>query len=196
MDTLVVMQEKVLSDAELVSEKEEAAIRKAISNPEAFKPVYEAYFKRIYLFVLHRLGDKELSADVTQQVFLKALTNLHRYQFRGLPFSSWLFRIAVNQCTDFFRQQKKMRAVVLEEGSIQELYEDLTADHSWDEWEQKLPAVLEALPEEDLQIIELRYFEQRPFKEVSEILGISESNTKVRTYRILARMKKIFLQQR
>lgn len=173
---------------------EEEIIRKAVKNPESFKPVYEAYFKKIFLFVLHRVNDKEISADITQQVFLNALSNLHRYQFRGLPFSSWLFRIAVNQCNDFFRSNKKMRSVVLEDSHIRELYDELTAEHSWDEWERKLPVVLEQLDPDDLQLIELRYFEQRPFKEVSEIMGLSDSNTKVRTYRILERMKKIFLQ--
>lgn len=173
---------------------EEEAIRNSVKNPEAFKPLYETYFKKIFLFVLHRVNDKELSADITQQVFLNALSNIHRYQFRGLPFSSWLFRIAVNQCNDFFRKNKKERTVVLEDPHVRELYDELTAEHSWDEWERKLPAVLEQLDEDDLQLIELRYFEQRPFKEVSEIMGLSDSNTKVRTYRILDRMKKIFLQ--
>lgn len=175
---------------------EEQAIRGAMKDPEAFRPLYEMYFKRILLFVFHRVNDKELSADITQQVFLNALSNIQRYQFRGLPFSSWLYRIAVNQCNDFFRKNKKMRTVVLEDPHIRELYDDLTADHSWDEWERKLPAVLEQLKDDDLQLIELRYFEQRPFKEVSEIMGLTELNTKVRVYRILKRMKKIFLQQK
>jgi len=175
---------------------EEEAIRKSATDPMAFKPIYESYFKRIFLFVYHRVGEKELAADVTQQVFLNALTNIHRYQFRGLPFSSWLFRIAVNQCNDFFRKTRKMRMVVLEDQHVRELYDDVTEQQSRDEWERNLPAVLEQLPPEDLQLIELRYLEQRPFKEVAEILGITENNAKVRTYRILEKMKKIFLQQK
>lgn len=185
--------EETLRDTVL---SEEEIIRKSAVNPESFKPLYETYFKKIFLFVFHRVADKELAADITQQVFLNALSNIHKYQFRGLPFSSWLFRIAVNQCNDFFRKNKKMRTVVLEDPHIRELYDDLTADQSWDEWGRKLPGVLEQLDETDLQLIELRYFEQRPFKEVSEIMGLTESNTKVRTYRILDRMKKIFLQQK
>jgi RNA polymerase sigma-70 factor (ECF subfamily) len=175
---------------------EEDAIRKSAKDPNAFRPLYQLYFKRIYLFVFHRVGEKELAADLTQQVFLNAMLNIHKYEFRGLPFSSWLFRIAVNQCADFFRKNKKARMVVLEEANIRDLYTELTEEQSWDEWERKLPVVLEQLDADDLQLIELRYFEQRPFKEVSEIMGLSESNTKVRTYRILDKMKKIFLQQK
>ena len=190
------MNEKVTTQEAHVNFSEEDAIRKAATDPEAFRPLYEAYFKRIFLFVFHRTNDKEVAADVTQQVFLNALSNIGKYQFRGLPFSSWLFRIAVNQCNDFFRKNKKMRMVVLEDPDAKELYEDLTKDQSWDEWEKKLPKVLEQLAPDDLQLIELRYFEQRPFKEVSEIMGFTESNTKVRTYRILEKMKKIFLQKK
>lgn len=175
---------------------EEEAIRRSVKDPAAFKSIYESYFNRIFRFVYHRVGEKEPAADLTQQVFLNALSNIHKYQFRGLPFSSWLFRIAVNQCNDFFRQNKKMRLVILEDVNIRELYDDLTEEQSWEEWEKKLPLVLERLSPEDLQLIELRYLEQRPFKEVSEILGITESNTKVRTYRILEKMKKIFLQHK
>ena len=102
---------------------EEEAIRDAMKDPEAFRSLYEIYFKKILLFVLHRVNDKELSADITQQVFLNALSNISRYQFRGLPFSSWLYRIAVNQCNDFFRKNKKMRTVVLEDPHIRELYD-------------------------------------------------------------------------
>lgn len=184
----------MIDESQKVSE--EQAIRKSASDPEAFRPLYQAYFKRIFLFVFRRVGEKEPAADITQQVFLNALTNVHKYQFRGLPFSSWLFRIAVNQCADFFRRNKKMRMVVLEDPGIHELYEDLTEEHSLVEWERKLPAILELLPANDLKLIELRYFEQRPFKEVAGIMGMAETNTKVRTYRVLEKMKKLFLQQR
>jgi RNA polymerase sigma-70 factor (ECF subfamily) len=54
---------------------------------------------------------------------------------------------------------------------------------------------LDYLKEDDLEIIEMRFFEQRPFKEIADILNITESNAKVRTYRILERLKKIMMKQ-
>jgi RNA polymerase sigma-70 factor, ECF subfamily len=177
-------------------QEEEGWIRKAIANPDSFRPLYEAYFKKVYLFVLHRVGDKDLAGDLTQQVFLNALTHLGRYQFRGLPFSAWLFRIAINQCNDFFRKTKRNRMVVLEESSVENLYAELTADQTLEEWENRLPAVLEQIEQDELYIIELRFFESRPFKEIADILGITENNAKVRTYRILEKMKKLFLKKR
>ncbi|MFZ5999034.1 MAG: RNA polymerase sigma factor [Bacteroidota bacterium] len=170
-------------------------VRQSAENPAAFKPLYERYFKKVFLFVLHRVGDRDTAGDLTQQVFLSALNHIGRYQFRGLPFSAWLFRIAVNQCNDYFRKAKRSRTVVIDEVPLENLYDELTADQTLDEWQRMLPTILEQLPPDELQVIELRFFENRPFKEVADILGITETYAKVRTYRILDRMKKLFLKR-
>lgn len=175
---------------------EEAMIRKSQADPEAFRPLYEKYFKRIFLFVHHRVGDKALTADITSQVFLKALLNVNKFSLRGLPFSAWLFRIALNECNDFFRKNKRYRLVTMEEEMVEHLYEELTSETRLEDLRQQLPSILQKLSANELQIIELRFFEQRPFKEVGDILGISETYAKVRVYRILEKMKKLFLKPR
>jgi RNA polymerase sigma-70 factor (ECF subfamily) len=190
------MKETTASVMSIGQLAEDEQIRLAMANPDDFRPLYETYFKKVYLFVLHRVGDKDLAGDLTQQVFLNALSHLGRYQFRGFPFSAWLFRIAINQCNEFFRKTKRSRTVVLEDSMIENLFTELTADQTLEEWENKLPAILEKLEEDELYVIELRFFEERPFKEIADILGITENNAKVRTYRILEKMKKLFLQKR
>jgi len=175
---------------------EESLILKSQADSEAFRPLYEKYFKRIFLFVHHRVGDKALTADITSQVFLKALLNINKFSFRGLPFSAWLFRIALNECNDFFRKNKRYRLVTMEEGMVDHLYEELTSETRLEDLRQRLPSILQKLSVNELQIIELRFFEQRPFKEVGDILGISETYAKVRVYRILEKMKKLFLKPR
>jgi RNA polymerase sigma-70 factor (ECF subfamily) len=172
---------------------EEDVIRKAKTDPEAFRSIYEKYFKSIFLFVLHRVGNKDLTADLTSQVFLKALLRLHQFQFRGLPLSSWLYRIAVNECNDFFRRNKRERLVVLDDSHAETLYEEMFGHEAMKELKEKLPHILEKLKEEELQFIELRFMEGRPFKEVGDILGISENYAKVKTYRILEKMRKLFV---
>lgn len=174
---------------------EESVILKSQADPEAFRPLYEKYFKRIFLFIHHRIGEKTLSADITSQVFLKALVNLNKFSFRGLPFSAWLFRIALNECNDFFRKTKRYRLVTMEDEMIDHLYEELTAETRLEDLRQRLPLILEKLDVNELQIIELRFFEQRPFKEVADILGITETYAKVKVYRILDKMKKLFLKK-
>ncbi len=190
------MTDKKLEQPFATATEEASLIRAAATDPGAFRPLYEGYFKRIFLFVLHRVGEREVAADITQQVFLNALTHIGRFQFRGLPFSAWLFRIAINQCHDYFRKTKRTRTVVLEEASLENLHDELTADQTREEWEKHLPRLLEQLKSEELNLVELRFFEGRPFKEIGEILGITETYAKVRTYRLLEKMKKMYLKKR
>jgi len=189
-----VLKENIQHKGELVDE--DALIRKSQADPEAFRPLYEKYFKRIFLFVHHRVGDKAITADITSQAFLKALLNINKYSFRGLPFSAWLFRIALNECNDFFRKNKRYRLVTMEEEMVDHLYVELTSETRLEDLREQLPSILQKLSINELQIIELRFFEQRPFKEVGDILGISETYAKVRVYRILEKMKKLFLKPR
>lgn len=172
---------------------EEILIRKAKETPEAFKPLYEKYFKRIFLFVLHRVGEKSLAADLTAQVFLKAMTNLNKFKVRGAPFSAWLFRIALNECHDFFRKANRYRMVTVDDEAVAHLHEELTSGTGMEDLVAKLPAILSKLSTDELQLIELRFFERRPFKEISDIVGISETYAKVRVYRILGKMKNLFM---
>lgn len=172
---------------------ESELINRAKQDSSAFRPLYEKYFKRIFLFIYHRVEDREISADVCAQVFLKALTKIDQFNERGLPFSSWLYRIAINECNDFFRKNKRAKVVYVEEPAFNHLFEEMFPDDPREELEKKLHMVLQKLKPEELQIIELRFFEDMPFKMVGEVLNITETYAKVRTYRTLEKMKKIFL---
>lgn len=186
--------QKTASQTNQLEDKDEIeALLQSQTDPQAFRPIYQKYFKRIFLFILHRVGDKSTAADLTQQVFLKALAGLSKFQFRGLPFSAWLYRVAINECNDFFRKSKKMRVVTIEEADVSHLYEELTQDITVEQLHQKLPQILQKLDPQELYFLELRFFENRSFREVGEILGLSEVNAKVKTYRILDKMKKLFL---
>ena len=174
---------------------DEEIVQKAKNDPAAFRPLYEKYFKPIYVFILHRTSDKMLSADITSQVFLKALIALDKYEFRGLPFSSWLYRIAINECNSFFRKEKNARTVVLEDKHAEHFYEEMFGESNADELRQKLPSILQRLKPAELELIELRFLDGRPFREVGEILDMSETHAKTKTYRTLEKMKKLFLRK-
>ncbi len=173
-------------------EEEVDLIRRSQKDARAFRPLYEKYFKSIYVFVLHRIGEKTLTADITSQVFLKALLHIGKYKFQGLPFSAWLYRIALNECYDFMRKSSRYRFVSIDDSSIEQLYEELTTETQLDDLRAKLPSILERLPADELHIVELRFFERRPFKEVADILGITETYAKVKLYRVLSKMRKLF----
>ena len=88
-----------------------------------------------------------------------------------------------------FRKLQKNRVVSVEDRTLNEVIDELDEQPN-ETLQTALITALDGLKETDLQLIELRFFEQRPFKEIAEILQITESNAKVKTYRILERLKK------
>ncbi len=184
---------RMLDSGKTVSRQEMEAewelIQAAQKNPARFGPLYNKYYVQIFRFVLNRCGDEETAGDIVSHVFMKAMKKLGGYTFQGVPFSAWLYRIASNEVTQHFRNAKKKRTVTMEDHHVNALIDEAEIDDFQDK-QALMIRLLDGLKEDDLQLIEMRFFEQRPFKEISEILGITESNAKVKTYRIIERMKK------
>ncbi len=170
--------------------QEQVLVENARQDPEQFKALYNKYYERIFLFVWQRMDDKEVAFDVTSQVFLKAMLNLHKYEFKGVPFASWLYRIAKSEVYTAFRQEQAKRTVNVETSGLSEMIEDMEED-KYAPYIEVLKESVAELEEEDMQFIEMRFFEKRAFKEIAEIFGITENNAKVKTYRILEKLKKI-----
>jgi RNA polymerase sigma-70 factor, ECF subfamily len=173
-------------------EEEAHLIALAQKDTKKFEPLYNAYFEKIFCFVYQRVESKDEAGDITSQVFLKALLNLGKYTFRSLPFSAWLYRIAINEISSYYTNTKKSRVVNIQTAQLGILFEEANEELREDRIEEILNAV-KYLDSQDLLLIEMRFFEEKPFKEIAEILGISENNAKVRLYRVLDKLKqKIF----
>lgn len=174
--------------------REELLIKAAQKDPQAFAPLYDKYYVQIFRFVLKRLGNEQDAADITSQVFVKAITNIKKYQFRGVPFTSWLHMVARNEMNLLFRSKKYDRTVDVKTEQLHELVDEFEEQQE----DNRLPQLLEGITElklEEIELLELRYFEKRPFKEVSEILGITESNAKVKMHRIIKKLKDLMLER-
>src|SRR4051812_8031571 len=154
--------------------QEQVLVESARKDPEQFKGLYNKYYERIFLFVWQRMDDKEAAYDVTSQVFLKAMTSLHKYEFRGVPFASWLYRIAKSEVYTAFRQQQAKRTVNIETSGLGEMMEDMEEDKYAAYIDILKECVLE-LEEDDMQFVEMRFFEKRAFKEIADIFGITEN---------------------
>lgn len=77
---------------------------KAVDDIEAFNELYDYYFPRVYNFLFARLKDTTSTDDVISEVFIKVFNNLSKYNAQRGSFSTWLFRIAINQSTDYLRK--------------------------------------------------------------------------------------------
>ena len=172
-------------------ELEHDIIEKAKNNARDFAPIYKKYHAPILQFVYLRLDDKDLAIDITQQVFLKAIENLEKYEFRGLPFSSWLYRIAINELNQLFRKNKKMRTINLNESITSDLIHEME-DEEFALHKERLAIILKKISAAEFQLIEMRFFEKRPFIEIGGLLDITENNAKVKTYRVIQKLKILF----
>ena len=176
-------------------EEEFRQIEAAQQNPGQFHPLYDTYYKPIFVFVFRRTGNEDLCADITSQVFLKALIHLKKYKFQGVPFSAWLFRIAFNEVALHFRKNNTQRSLSFDADKIQSIAAASELD-STAETDRLLMESISELQEDAIQLIELRFFEARPFSEVAQILGITESNAKIKVYRVLEKLKLIILKKK
>jgi RNA polymerase sigma-70 factor (ECF subfamily) len=171
--------------------RENDIIEAAKKNPQRFEPIYKKYHEQIFRYVYQRMDSKDVAHDVTSQIFIKAITKLHKYEFRGVPFSSWLYRIAMSEVYQYLKDNSAKRTVNIDTSRLSEIVDDWEDDDRAEQ-KQQLIKVIGELPEEELQMIEMRYFEKRSYREIGEILGIAENNAKVKTFRIVGKLKKAF----
>ena len=166
-------------------------INAAKADAAAFGPLYDKYYKSIFVFVYRRTGSEDLAADIVSQVFLVAMVHLKKYEYRGVPFSAWLFRIAFNEVNSHFRKSsKRERVISLEEEHLKTITEELKETDSAEK-ERAVMLALGELKEESMQLIEFRFFEKRAFSEIGNILGITENNAKAKVYRVLEAIRQI-----
>lgn len=171
------------SDKELVA--------RAKKDRNAFAPIYDKYFEPLYYFIFKRVQDEAIAGDICQEAMLKAMFNVHKFEFRGIPFSAWLYRIASNEVNLYFRKNKKVIQVEVEEKHVISIMQEIDLGKADREDDQdKLIVILDSLKPEYTEIIELRFFYQYSFKEIAEFYEISEANAKMRLYRILEKIKK------
>ena len=159
-------------------DKEYELILQAQSNPQHFEPLYNKYFEPIFRFIYQRVETKDDASDITSQVFLKALLNLKQYLFRKVPFSAWLYRIAINEISNFYSQSDRNRVINVQATQLNELFDEINHDYR-EEQIEKITNILKKLSGDELLLIEMRFFENRAFK-----LHRSEQTRTVSTNRV------------
>jgi len=171
-------------------EEELEWIRMAKVNPAHFAPLYKRYHEQIFRYIYQRMDDDEAAYDITAQVFIKAIQHISTYEYRGVPFSSWLYRIAKSELYQSFRDKQSNRMINVDTIQLGHIVDEI--DEENDELNRKqLINGIAQLKEKEIQFIEMRFFEKRSFKEIGEILSITENNAKVKTFRVLEKLKSI-----
>lgn len=145
---------------------------------EAFRPLVERYHARVFRLTLRIAGERAAAQDLTQEAFLKAYAALTRYD-AARPFSSWLFRIAVNLCIDRRRRSREVATPELEPPHLV----DPTDALAQDETRRAVQAALGRLSEKYRVVLILKDVEGMDYQSIAEVLGDSVPALKIRVLR-------------
>ena len=164
---------------------ERLLIEAAQRVPACFAELYEINFERVYAYVMRKVGNRADSEDLTSEVFHQALANLKRFEWRGIPFAAWLFRIAANLITD--RWQRSGREVA--DDSQIESAQASPAEIEEVEWRATLFRLVETLPAEQKRVVVLRFVEEKSIKDVAREIRKTEGAVKQLQFRALSSLR-------
>lgn len=187
-DKAIIWLAKLFKRQEPITEIE--LIQRALKNPKYFAKIYDLYHHKIFSYIYRRVGCMDTSADLTSDTFVKAFCNLHKYKPMGFGFSSWLYKIATNELNQHFRRnQTETRHISMYVKTLDVLTE-MEEQCTLDEKLQVLQKALSSIEHIELQMLEWRFYEDLSFKEIGYLLDITEDNAKVRTYRVIEKIRK------
>lgn len=158
----------------------------ARQDPRVFGELYLLYVQPVFRYLYSRIGSFSDAEDATAQTFLAALERLPKYRHDGY-FASWLFSIARNKAMDHFRKRRKERA--LDEAEYIPADANLLQQVIKTEQITALSRLIITLPENEQELIRLRYVAELSFAEIGHLLRQKEDTVKKSLYRLLARLK-------
>jgi len=164
-------------------EQEQLQIEAAKKDPRRFGDLYEANFERVWIFVIRRLQNRHEAEDLTAEVFQHALANISHFEWRGVPFAAWLYRIAANMISDRFKETSKHRR--------EPVTDDDLDPSAWTEIDRRatLFQVAGKLPEDQRSVLVKRFVEERSISDIAAGLGRSEGAIKQLQYRAMETLR-------
>ncbi len=154
--------------------------------------LYETYFDRIYRYAYLRLNNGTEAEDVAQDVFVRALAAIKKYEERDVPFTAWLFRIAHNQVIDHVRKEKGEKRVSFDD--CPNLQASEPSPDSLAEKNMEIEDIAERigkLSPAQREVISLRFGAEMPIAEVAIALGKSQGTVKALQYNAIVALRKL-----
>ena len=190
------MNAQMLSDRELLNDYLQG-------NKSAISTLLEKYNSRVRNYLRMMVGDDDVAADIAQETFIKALRVIDegRYTDSG-KFLSWIMRIAHNKALDYFRSQKSNNLVSESSAGYNVLgtmkYADRSIEDSMisDQISADIRALVELLPDEQREVVKLRYYSDLSFKEIAEQTGVSINTALGRMRYALINLRKMIQEKK
>jgi RNA polymerase sigma-70 factor, ECF subfamily len=166
---------------------ERLLIEAAQKDPACFAELYENNFERVYAYVVRRVGNRAETEDLTSEVFHQALANLKRFEWRGIPFVAWLFRIAANLISD--RWQRTGREQLADDP--EDINSAPAEAKQFEDIERRatLFRLVDTLPVEQRRVVVLRFVEQKSIREVAREIRKTEGAVKQLQFRALTSLR-------
>jgi len=182
----------------MIFDEEKELVERAKGDSESFGKLYDKYYSRIFGYILKRVANLEIAQDICSETFLKVLKNLRKFRWKGVSFSSWLYRIANNEIANYFRK-KEYKAVSLEKipepiSINNPEIEFIKAEEELKKHEDflKIQEEISKLEIKYQEVITLRFFEKKQIKEIAEILEKKEGTIKSLLHRGLEKLRGVF----
>jgi RNA polymerase sigma-70 factor, ECF subfamily len=172
--------------------EERLLVEAAQLDPARFVDLYEANFERVYAFVSRRVHARADVEDITAEVFHHALENLARFEWRGVPFVAWLYRIAANAVADRWQSLAREHGrPVTEVPSVE--FDDGEIERT--ERRAQLYRQVAKLPAEQRRVIEMRFAEEKSIRDIAKALGKSTGAIKQLQHRAYTRLRESALKE-
>ncbi|HXX27479.1 MAG TPA: sigma-70 family RNA polymerase sigma factor [Terriglobales bacterium] len=165
---------------------ERGLLEAAQRDPAGFAALYELHFDRVYMFIVRRVGNRDVAEDLTADVFHRALANLRNFEWRDVPFEAWLLRIAANAIHD--RRKRKGRELSFEDPPEMSSEPDLTEVEDG----ARLFRLVNRLPEDQKRVIVMRFAEHESIRAIAQRLKRSEGAVKQLQFRGLETLRTRF----
>ncbi len=147
---------------------------------EAFDVLLTRHQNNVYSYIVKIVKNEEIADDIFQETFMKIITTVRqgRYVDSG-RFAAWMMRIARNLIIDYFRQEKSNNTVSIDYGEVDLLNRKELSDGTvedvmvTDQIHSDVRRLMEALPETQREVLEMRFFKDMSFKEIAETTNVS-----------------------
>lgn len=160
-------------------------------DERAANELVSLYYQQIYAFVYKQTFNKELSLDLTQEIFIGMLRSIQGFDSDRASFKTWLYKIATNHVVDYFRSRSyRYERIVdsMEDVDVPQDH-DFTLELEYREVIEKAGAFINGLDSFSQQVMRLKLFADHTFQEIARLLERPESSVKTRYYAVMKKLK-------
>lgn len=174
--------------------QEQAFATTALHSAECFGDLYDAYFPRVYRYVLSRVASSQDAEDLVSEIFVKVIEHGRSFRYQGAgSLTAWLFRIAHNHLHDFYRRQRRTNDVGLEAADhLPDGAASLDTTIIHHEQHLYLRRLIGTLPERQQHVLLLKFLSGLSNREIAGVIGLSEQAVATYLGRGLKQLHKVY----